>query len=241
LKIALISDIHGNLEALEVVTKAINQIGVDRIICLGDVVGYGANPVECLELVKSIADVIILGNHDAAVIERESLELFNDYAIEAILWTRSKLSSDHLSDLASLPMYTIEDRLHFVHGTPCNPQRWNYIFTTEDASHQFNHVLGDICFVGHSHVPGDYRDSKSEKRSNTPEITSNPAKLKRIINVGSIGQPRDRDPRLGFVIFDDQTDQVEFVRLTYDIDTAASKIRQAGLPEFLADRLFWGW
>jgi len=129
--------------------------------------------------------------------------------------------------------------LHLVHATPKNPRAWDYIFSGYDVQEQFTSVDGRICFVGHSHVPGDYREQQVDRKLSA-RAKANPVP-RRIVNVGSVGQPRDRDPRLCYVIYDTETDEIQFVREEYDVETAAGKIRRAGLPEFLADRLFWGW
>ena len=229
LKIAIISDIHGNLEALNAAFESAQKRGAGRVFCLGDVVGYGANPAECLDLIKSRAEVILMGNHDAAVAGREELDYFNDFARTAVTWTQGVLTSQQKDYLASLPMMVKDGNLHLVHASPQNPETWNYIFSAYDTQGQFDAVEGNICFVGHSHVPGEYFEHTAERRG------------RRIINVGSVGQPRDRDPRLCYVIYDSETDVVQFIREEYDVETAAGKIRRAGLPEFLADRLFWGW
>ena len=231
MKIAFLSDIHSNLEALTVALEAVDRRSVDKLICLGDVVGYGANPRECLDLIRSRTSDIILGNHDAVAVGKEDLAYFNEFARAAALWTQTVLSDEDKEFIRSLPLVIKEDGLHLVHGTPRHPEHWDYIFSAYDTPGQFSAIDGRICLVGHSHVPGDYREREP-----------NPgAKPKRIVNVGSVGQPRDRDPRLCFVIFDTETDEVEFIRQEYDVETAAGKIRRAGLPEFLADRLFWGW
>jgi diadenosine tetraphosphatase ApaH/serine/threonine PP2A family protein phosphatase len=229
LKVAIISDIHGNLEALNTALESLGKRGALRIYCLGDVLGYGANPLECLELVKTRAEVTLLGNHDAAVAGLEDLANFNDFAQAAVIWTQNVLSASHQDFLASLPMESKISEIHLVHAAPRNPKDWTYIFSDYEAQSQFTAIEGQICFVGHSHVPGEYFERIPERCG------------KRLVNVGSVGQPRDRDPRLCYVIYDTDSGQVQFVREEYDIETAAGKIRRAGLPEFLADRLFWGW
>ncbi len=230
MRFALISDIHGNLEALTVALEAIDKRGVDSIVCLGDIVGYGADPVECLDIVRAKASTVILGNHDAAAIGSEDLAYFNDKARSAALWTQAVLSAKDKDYLRTLPLLYLDKDLHFVHGTPLYPEDWNYIFTAYDTQGQYEAIQGEVCFVGHSHVPGDFK----EKRDDT-------GTGKRIINVGSVGQPRDRDPRLCCAIYDTESKEVEFVREEYDIKSAAAKIRKAGLPVFLAERLEWGY
>lgn len=231
MRIAFLSDIHGNLEALTEALNVVDRRGVDELICLGDIVGYGADPAECLELIRSRTSKVILGNHDAAVVGDQDLSYFNDFARSAVLWTMSAISDEQKEYIRSLPMELKEEGFHLVHGTPKEPEQWHYVFSEYDASKQFSAIKGSICFVGHSHVPGDYRQRNAPAGQDP----------KRLVNIGSIGQPRDRDPRLCFVILDTENVEVEFIREEYKIEVAAGKIRRAGLPEFLADRLFWGW
>jgi diadenosine tetraphosphatase ApaH/serine/threonine PP2A family protein phosphatase len=232
LRYAFLSDIHSNLEALTSALNAVENRRVDRIVCLGDIIGYGADPSACLKLVRENADYIILGNHDAGVVGTTELQWFNDFARAAVLWTRSVLSDDEKDFLRSLPLEDTADDLHFVHGTPHDPEGWHYIFSSYDVIPQFPHIKGHTCFVGHSHIPGDYREK--------PSVPGEVGTARRIINVGSVGQPRDRDPRLCCAIYDSETRHLELIREEYDIQTAAAKIRQAGLPDFLAERLNWG-
>ncbi|MCX6639739.1 MAG: metallophosphoesterase family protein [bacterium] len=241
MKIAFISDIHGNLEALQTALKVIDNRRVDEVICLGDIVGYGANPAECLDLVRSVASRTVLGNHDASVSGQEGLDYFNDFARAAVTWTQSMLTSDQMEYLRSLPLSLQLEHLHLVHGTPGNPQKWEYIFSSYDAARQFSFICGKVCFVGHSHVPGDYHEKWRDHLSSTEDRVTDAPSSRRIVNIGSVGQPRDRDPRLCFVVYDTEMDHVEFVREEYNVEAAAGKIRRAGLPEFLADRLLWGW
>ncbi len=237
--LALLSDLHSNLEAFEAALASLEKHPHDQLICLGDVVGYGANPQECLQLIRSRAQILLLGNHDAAVAGRESLTYFNDFARTAVRWTQTVISAEEKAILASLPLEAKVNDLHFVHATPKHPEAWNYIFSHYDVQEQFAAVAGKVCFIGHSHVPGDYREFQSAQGYLAPE---NPGcEGRRIINVGSVGQPRDRDPRLCYALFNTETEELQVIREEYDIDTAAGKIRRAGLPEFLADRLYWGW
>ncbi len=232
MKYAFLSDIHSNLEALTAALKAIQERRPDHIICLGDIVGYGADPSACLHLIRQEADIIIMGNHDAAVVGAADLYWFNDFARTAVLWTRTALSDEEKEFLGALPLESVSDDLHFVHGTPRDPAGWHYIFSSYDAIPQFVHIKGHTCFVGHSHVPGDYREK--------PPLSGEEGTGRRIINVGSVGQPRDRDPRLCCAIYNAESRYLELVRAEYDVAAAAAKIRRAGLPDFLAERLNWG-
>jgi diadenosine tetraphosphatase ApaH/serine/threonine PP2A family protein phosphatase len=231
LLIGIISDIHGNLEALEAALKSLERHQIEKIYCLGDVVGYGANPGECLELVRQQSEIILMGNHDAAVAGQESLEYFNERAQAAVIWTKRVITAEQLEVLRGLPMEATLEDIHFVHSAPQQPRAWDYIFSPYDARAQFAFVRGRVCFVGHSHVPGLYRELGLEKGGGHERS---------IINVGSVGQPRDGDPRLCYVIYDSEAHQTQFIREEYDIESAAAKILEAGLPRALADRLYYG-
>ena len=225
MKIAYISDIHSNLEALEIALHEITQRNIREICCLGDIVGYGAEPNGCVDRIREAVHKTIAGNHDFAVVGLTSTQYFNSYAQEAIHWTSQQLSETNKLFIKELPLTCSQNGVLCVHSTPTNPQEWDYIFSREEAERQFSAFKESICFIGHSHIPAEFQ-SRSKKR--------------RIINVGSIGQPRDRDPRLSFVIYDTESREIERVRLKYDVEIAAAKIRKAGLPEFLAERLLWG-
>lgn len=231
MKIGFISDIHGNLEALTAALQSLEKRKVDRLYCLGDVVGYGANPSECLELMREKAEILLLGNHDAAVAGIENLEHFNPYAREAAILTQRILSPEQRRFLAGWPYEEIRGEMHLVHSAPARPQAWDYLFSALDAYHQFPFAKGLDCFVGHSHVPGVYREGAA---GGGKEVG------RRIINIGSVGQPRDGDSRLCFVIYDEESRDVQIVREEYDIENASRKILEAGLPPFLAQRLYFG-
>jgi diadenosine tetraphosphatase ApaH/serine/threonine PP2A family protein phosphatase len=232
LRIALISDIHGNLEALETAFDDIQRKGVDEIWCLGDIVGYGANPSECLELVSGTCSAMILGNHDEAAFQIGVENGFNDFASHAILWTRSNLSSEQLGLLKSLPYKISRSDILLVHASPSRPQAWKYVFGSMDAMSQKTVFSERLCFIGHSHIPGIYPLTGSSAIYNSTD--------RFIINVGSIGQPRDGDPRLSYGLLDTFSGSYENIRLEYDTSAAANKIRDAGLPAYLADRLLHG-
>ena len=243
MKLIILSDLHGNLEAFQAALNLIKNWPDAQILCLGDIVGYGANPRECLAEVRKIVHISLAGNHDYAVAGLTNIKYFNKHAKEAVLWTIDHLKQQEIDYLKSL---SIQKRIHnkffLVHSTPINPELWNYILTEENAIPYFSGFKDQICFVGHSHRP-----MVLEK---TPNDTYNrldynkPFQIKTghkyIINVGSIGQPRDGDWRACFLIYDDQSQIIEFKRIEYDLLTVQDKIRQAGLPCFLADRLQFG-
>jgi len=234
MRIAIISDIHSNLEALTKALEIIDTKNIDEIVCLGDIVGYGANPNECVEIIKKRAKYVVMGNHDFAVaVDPTELVYFNSYARESDLWTRSVLTEENLEFLRSLPFTISIKNLLFVHSSPAQPREWEYIFTEAQAKVQFKYFTEKICFIGHSHLPGIFPDTgfyngKIDKNN------------RYIINVGSIGQPRDGDWRLSFGIFDTDTWTYENIRSEYEVDKASLKILQNGLPDFLARRIIIG-
>jgi len=225
LKAAVLSDIHSNLPALEAVLASVKLEGCEQTICLGDVVGYGAQPNECLELLTSEHIPILLGNHDAAVIGRLSLEYLNTYARQAAVWTMNRLALENIHRLALHPIIIEQTVITYVHSSPSEPDLWRYIFNPTEARAAFRAFKSQVCFYGHTHIP---------------IIFTNPADDRRLINVGSVGQPRDRDPRACYGIYDTETAEFRWVRLDYDIDKTAKLIVDAGLPRFLADRLYEG-
>lgn len=239
MRYAIISDIHSNLEALDVIRFQIENIEPDLVICLGDIVGYGASPNECAEMVMEIADIALAGNHDWGVLGKTDLSYFNRYAREAALWTMGRITASTKGYLESLELvHSIEPNLRFVHATPGDPDHWDYIFTINDALREFGRFSEKICFVGHSHVPGII-----ELETNGGiEIRKTYSKIKDhrryIVNVGSVGQPRDGDARACLCVY--EGDEVRIERFEYDKEAARRKIIEAGLPLILGDRLLWG-
>jgi predicted phosphodiesterase len=232
MRIAIISDIHSNVEALETSLDLIRQHKVDEIICLGDIIGYGANPNECIDLVRQATHHVLLGNHDEAAIELSKTEYFNPFARIAAEWTNGVLTEENAAYVRSLPFTIERNGLMFVHSSPYEPEEWHYILSPVDAQFNFTYFSAPVCFVGHSHVPGIFCEDIW-----TQEVV--PGK-KFIVNVGSIGQPRDNDWRSSFGIFDTEQWTYENFRSEYDVNSAAEKIRKAGLPKALADRLLVG-
>lgn len=232
MKYAIISDIHSNLEALQKALGIIDEKKVDEIICLGDIVGYGANPNECTELVKERCPIVVLGNHDAAALDTTIADEFNAVARKAAVWTANTLKQENHDFLSSLPYIHQKESLLFVHSSPHTPEEWEYIINSDDAIDAFRFFTEKICFIGHTHVPGIYSQRGRAKMINSDEQF--------IINVGSIGQPRDGNPMLAFGIFDASMWSYELIRSEYDIQQASEKIFAAGLPEELAYRLMYG-
>ncbi|MFN3821394.1 MAG: metallophosphoesterase family protein [bacterium] len=222
MKIAIISDIHSNLPALEAVLASIDREGCEQIYCLGDVVGYGAHPNEVIELLISQQIPTVLGNHDAAVLGRVDLNNLNAFARLAIMWTEQVLSADHKRWLSHLPILRTIPEALIVHSSPLEPENWDYIFTLSEAKRAFPHFNEKFCFIGHTHFPQFFSDSVSGKK---------------IVNVGSVGQPRDRDPRACYIIFYPLSREFQWVRVDYDVERAIASIVSSGLPPFLGDRL----
>lgn len=238
MKYAIISDIHGNLEALESALLEIEKTQVDSILCLGDIVGYGPNPNECVAKIKEISDVCLAGNHDYAPLGRLDLAYFNPWAKDAINWTAERLSPDSKQFLTELPLKMEVDGFTIVHATPATPDEWNYITTIGDAVRNFTEFKGQICFIGHSHVPMVVSVDENDEYRLIKKSAFNIEKgMRYIINVGSIGQPRDLNPKASFGIYDNESKTYELKRVDYDLSQTQSKIRESGLPEFLAERL----
>lgn len=220
---AVLSDVHGNLHAFETVLKDLEHRAPDRIICLGDLVGYGAFPDEVVNLGREHCDVILAGNHDHAAVGLTDISAFNPYAHKAALWTRKQLSEENLQFLRERPYTHSEQKLLFTHASPNHPEQWFYIFSDQDADSAMASSKAGTVFIGHTHVPRDHRTSHG-----------------RLINVGSVGQPRDGNPQAAYTLFDDETGERKLVRLDYPVEKAMQAIRDAELPSFLADRLAAG-
>ena len=241
MRLAIVSDIHANLEALQTALEIIKNQRIDQIICLGDVVGYGANPNECLTLIQREAAVTLLGNHDQACIDASAMSSFNPFARVAAQWTFNQLREDNKDYLRNLPYTWESEGLFFVHASPYEPEEWHYIITDADARDNFDHFSQKICFVGHSHVAEIF--SAPMRPSGPVEVLEDAALekgRKYIINVGSVGQPRDGDWRSGFGIFDTKDWSYEQIRAEYDVQQASQKILAAGLPRMLAERILTG-
>lgn len=231
MKLAIISDIHSNSEALLQALNECEKEQVDEILCLGDIVGYGANPNECVELIRDRCSVVILGNHDMAIYSNDIVHDFNIYAYRAIEWTKKHLHPEFVSYLKQRPLKYGNQNALYVHSSPVLPEEWDYILSRAQAAEVFRYFEQDVCFIGHTHQPDIFFDG-NKAGEKFPK--------RRLINVGSVGQPRDGDSRLSFGIFDDVTFEYRNVRLEYDVETAAKKIIQAGLPAKLGERLYIG-
>lgn len=239
MRFAILADIHSNLEALLAVLHDAQAQGIDRYICLGDVVGYNANPKECLDIVRDMNMICIKGNHDEYCSNEGELEGFNPHAALAIEWTREHLSEEDRAWLRDLKYVRMIMGFTIVHATLDAPQRWGYVFDKLAAATNFTYQTTRLCFFGHTHVPVAFVRDTEVRGGPYTRIKLEPGK-KYFINVGSVGQPRDGDPRAGYVIYDSDDNIVELRRVFYDIEKAQKKVIEAGLPHRLADRLSVG-
>jgi predicted phosphodiesterase len=240
MKLALISDIHANNDALEAVLADIQTHAVDEILCLGDIVGYGANPNECIELVKKSCSLTLLGNHDAASVGLLSTQHFNIHAKIAIEWTMGNLTDASHSFIKALPLKETKLSHTLVHATPYEPNMWYYITSLEEAAFNFQFFETDFCFVGHTHIPIIIvLEDEKEVYVHQGE-TLNYGQLENVrflINVGSVGQPRDRNSKSCYGIIDSDAKTFTYHRVAYDVQKAQAKMRKIKMPEFLITRL----
>lgn len=242
MKIGIISDVHSNVEALGTALDWLDEQGFDQIICLGDVVGYGADPNPCCELLRERVDVTLLGNHDAAVIGVMDISYYYAAARDAIFWTRKQLNAENFQWLYGLPYTHITDAAAYFHSAPIRPSGFYYVVQTKDAlAHTAVYgKLKPFNFVGHSHLPNAYMLNEKKAKDVTGRKLVAKSDRKFIVNVGSVGQPRDHDNRLCFGTYDTETATFEHMRLEYDIASTARKIADAGLDKKFAKRLFLG-
>jgi predicted phosphodiesterase len=240
MRLAFISDIHANLEALEAVLEDISKNNIDEVICLGDIVGYGANPNECVEIVSQRCPVSILGNHDAAAVELLSTQHFNIHAKIAIEWTSQTLKAANRTFLASLPVKKTRDFMTLVHATPYEPNMWYYITDLQEAAFNFQFFNNRICLVGHTHFPRIIVLERGEEICVHPEQSftyKNSDNVRMLVNIGSVGQPRDRNPKSSYGILDTELCEFQIHRVAYDVEKAQAKMKKIKMPEFLVNRL----
>jgi predicted phosphodiesterase len=240
MRFALISDVHANLEALEAVLKDIRRRKREPILFLGDAVGYGPNPNECLEVLRAHCKVLLAGNHDRAAVGLTDIEYFNEYAKAAILWTREVLSEKNRQFIEGLPVLKkmTKENVLLAHSSPKEPESWHYLLTLWDAEINFHYFDERICVIGHSHLPFVIERLPSGEMLTSAGRTRLGENGRYIINAGSVGQPRDRDPRACYALIDD--DEVEFVRVEYNSDATRRKMHDVGLPLPLIERLSKG-
>lgn len=236
MKYAVLSDIHANLEALNSVLEDARARGVKRFICLGDIVGYNANPSECLDIIRELGCPVVMGNHDAYTVADQIPEIVNGRARESLEWTRAQIRPDQHEWLAHLPMQRRVGPFEIVHASMHEPEAWNYVINAIEAILHFHFQETPLCFFGHTHHPM-YFSTKERKTTKDYERIELEEGIQYFVNVGSIGQPRGADKRAQYAIYDSTTKVIEMHRVEYDVATACAKIRQAGLPEHNALRL----
>ena len=245
MRLMVFSDIHGNLEALQSVLKDVAKKNVHRSICIGDLIGYGPYPNECIDLARSIKNCRFLaGNHDVAALWETSPYGMSPAAKEAILWTMDQLSDDNKKFLKDLPDRIDLQNMTFVHANPYNPRGWRYVMDRKHALRSFAATSCRNLFIGHSHRPlvitrKHFFSVDLQKITDSPEIHIRDKK-RRILNCGSVGQPRDRDPRSCYLIFDTNKKAIEFYRVSYDTEKTAKAVRAANLPISISKRLLKG-
>ena len=243
----ILSDIHSNVEALESCVQRAKQAGYDSVLCCGDIVGYGPDPVEAIDMVRGLNTTCIRGNHDRVASGLDEATNFNMHARQAIYWTRAALPDSYREYLANLPVgpLDITPESQLVHGALTNED--DYIFTSAEADMNLLLTRKNITFFGHSHFPVVYTANDSGKAVQAPtyefdEFTAAQCdpNVKLFINPGAVGQPRDGDPRASFGIWDRDRARVELYRVEYDIGRTQAKMRDANLPNYLIDRLARG-
>ena len=238
MRFGIFADVHGNIEALEAVVRLLRDRGATGFICCGDIVGYGADPNLCVETVRRLRCTCVAGNHDYGAVGKVPIDRFNSAATEALLWTRTHLTESNRLYLENLPLTAKEGPLLFVHSSPSAPDVWEYVLTLPEAAAEMEHCSGGACVVGHSHQPlaVERLPGKPGRLVRQDSFAIRPY-AKYLINAGSVGQPRDGDPRACCLLYDNDTQEMTYLRVPYDIPATAAKIRAAGLPEYLASRL----
>lgn len=235
MRYGVLGDIHSNIQALDACLAVLEKEAVDGYLCLGDLVGYGGDPVAVLERVRELDPHLVAGNHDWAVAERMSLNYFNTQARVAVHWTRTVLEKKHIDWLGSLEPMGVFDGITLAHGTVHEPDCFDYLQSPYDAFLSFQVLGTDTAFVGHSHIPVTFFDGNPITWTVKTDVDMESRRA--IANVGSVGQPRDEDPRASFGIYDAAKRVLEVRRVEYDIEAAAERIIDVGLPPILGDRL----
>ncbi len=239
----VLADIHANLEALAAVLD--DAASWDATLCLGDLVGYGPNPNESVEKIVSLSNLTaVIGNHDVAALGQIDLDTFNPHAKFAALWTQSQMTEETKGYLRSLGQLEEVDGITLVHGSPRDPV-WEYLERASQAPENFARFTTKICLNGHTHVPRVFGQDPDDRRADvrSPEESEQldvSLNIRRILNPGSVGQPRDGDPRAAYAIFDTDENRFDFHRVAYDIEATQKKMMDAGLPKPLSDRLAYG-
>lgn len=245
MRIGILGDIHANVEALTAVVNALRADGAELFVQVGDIVGYGPEPSRCIDIVRELGCVTCLGNHDAAVLDRLDTSYFNNFARAAVHWTKSRLRPSDFEFLGNLEYVVKRPPFTVVHGTLHLPEQFGYVISEVEARDSLRQQTTQLCFVGHSHVPAIYgrRDVEPDRiyGGQQTETRIDYRGFDRVlVNVGSVGQPRDEDPRAAYGFVDTELGIACIRRVPYDIPAVQRKIREAGLPEVLATRLALG-
>ena len=240
MRYGIFSDVHSNLEALEAVLDAVADDRPDKLLCAGDIVGYAADPVECVAHVRQNVSHAVCGNHDWAAAGKFPPEWFNSFARLAVEWTAERLGNEGKVYLGNLPLCWSDERVTLVHGSLDKPEEFHYVLDGDGARASLSLQATPVAFIGHTHVPCFFlRGKEGVSLLEGAECRVGPDQ-KLLVNVGSVGQPRDRDPRAAYCLYDTESRRVVIKRVPYDIPKAQEKIRRAGLPAFLAQRLAAG-
>ncbi len=244
MRYAIFSDIHANLEAFQAVIRSYQQENIDCYLCLGDIVGYGVDYAECIRRLKELKAIAIAGNHEWGVCGKSALENFTPLTQTAVTWTSQRLNQEESGFLGSLPLVYNGEDFVLVHSSLETPEEFYYLNNYDEAGNTFDLLKKSLCFVGHTHKPGVYIEGR-DKTMFCPYSDLKPdirleADKRYIINVGSVGQPRDRDRRASFAVYDTRTRLVQIKRVDYNLELAQRKILEAGLPQELALRLAEG-
>lgn len=233
--IRIISDIHSNYQALEAVLNDPAGKDAEKTLCLGDIVGYGADPSRCIERVRQECDIVVSGNHDAGAAGRVSLDRYNWEGATALRWTRSILSQDEKDWLSLIPYFAEYENFFLCHSYPADPENWTYVLRRNQALESINARQGYISLIGHTHLPGCWMED-----GNYTDASKGDFSKVRLVNAGSVGQPRDRDPRAAYLLIDTEAGTWEHRRVKYSIDDAAARIKEVALPPILWERLYRG-
>jgi predicted phosphodiesterase len=243
MKYGILGDIHANLSALATVLERMDEAGVDTLLSVGDVVGYGAAPSECIALLRERGAIVVKGNHDAACVDELDERAFNPYARAAVAWTRSVLSSEERRWIKGLPMVATLEHCQVAHGTLHRPELFDYIFSLSDADPSLEEMSRPVCFVGHSHIPLTvmrFVDEPGRTAYTCDAEIDLSETVRALINVGSVGQPRDENPETAYALFDSNEQRASILRAPYDIEAEVARIARAGLPPVLGERLRLG-
>jgi len=235
------SDVHANLEALKACIIDFRAEKIDKLYFLGDAVGYGPNPDECVKLIDEVSDIKLMGNHDYAALGLMETDYFNQYAAESVGWTKTSLSQKAIEIMSDFELTREVGNMFLVHSSPREPENWHYILDMEDAEENFKYFKQQICVVGHTHRPYiviKEGDSPGVLSKETEEYVE--SGMRYLINIGSLGQPRDGDPRCCYLIYDSKDKSVRLKRVQYNVRTTQTDMAKVGLPEYLIERLAVG-